>query len=72
MQAATEGLWNDITPEMLESGRNKELRQIDEFEVFTMIDEKDCVGEKVMGATWVDRRKGDECRSRHVCKTLHM
>ena len=46
VQAVTEGLWNDITPEMLESGRNKELRQLDEFEVFTSIDEKDCAGEK--------------------------
>ncbi len=45
VQAVTEGLWNDITPEMLESGRNKELRQLDEFEVFTSIDEKDCAGE---------------------------
>ena len=34
VQAVTEGLWNDITPEMLESGRNKELRQLDEFELY--------------------------------------
>ena len=73
VQAVTDGLWNDIAPEMLESGRNKELRQLDEFEVFTMIDEKDCAGEEVLGTAWVDRRKGDECRSRHlVCKSLHM
>ena len=65
VQAVTEGLWNDITPEMLESGRNKELRQLDDFEVFTSIDEKDCAGEKVLGATWFDRRNGDDYRSRH-------
>ena len=50
-QAVTEGLWNDITPEMLESGRNKELRQLDEFEVSTSIDEKDCAGESILGTT---------------------
>ncbi len=49
VQAVTEGLRNDIMPETLESGRNKELRQLDEFEVFTSIDEKDCPGEKVLG-----------------------
>ncbi len=49
VQAVAEGLWNDITPEMLESGRNKELQQLDEVEVFTSIDEKDCAGRESSG-----------------------
>ncbi len=40
------------------------MKQIQEFGVYVSIDEKDCINDRILGPTWVDRRKGEECKSR--------
>ena len=59
-----ENLFGTVTDEMRQAGRMKELVNLKEFEVFESISVKDCVKDKVLGTTWVERLKNGECRSR--------
>ena len=59
-----ENLFGTVTDEMRQAGRMKELENLEEFEVFESISVADCVNDKVLGTTWVERLKNGECRSR--------
>ena len=49
---------------MWQAGRLKELEDPEEFGVFESIAREDCVDDKVLGTTWVERLKNGQCRSR--------
>ena len=52
-----ENLFGTVTDEMRQAGRMKELENLEEFEVFESFSVKDCVNDKVLGTTWVERLK---------------
>ena len=59
-----EDLFGTITDEMRQAGRLKEMKNLEEFEVFESIPVEDCVNAKVFGTTWSERLKNLVCRSR--------
>ena len=59
-----EDFFGTVTDEMRQAGRLKELENLEEFGVFESIATEDCVNDKVLGTTWVERLKNGECRSR--------
>ena len=42
------------------------------MEVFEVVDEKECYdkGCKLLMLKWVDKKKGEKCRSRLVCREI--
>ena len=59
-----EDLFGTMTDEMRQTGRLKELENLEAFEVFEKIAIEDCANDKVLGTIWVERLKNGECRSR--------
>ena len=59
-----EDLFGTVTNEMRQAVRLKELEDLEEFGVFESIAIEDCVDDKVLGTTWVERLKNGQCRSR--------
>ena len=62
-----DGMWIDL--KLLIAGRNEEMEYMMKMGVFKVVDEKDCYdnGCKPLMLKWVDKMKGENCRSRLVC-----
>ena len=57
-----------IDPKLLIAGRKEEMEYMIKMEVFEVVDEKECCdnGCKPLKMKWVDKMKGEKCRSRLV------
>ena len=69
-----EGKWRvdgtRIDPKLLIAGRKEEMDYMRKMGVFEVVDEKECYdnGCKPIKLKFVDRMKGEKCRSRLVCR----
>ena len=65
-----DGTW--IDPKLLIAGRKEEMEYIMKMGVFEVVDEKECYdnGCKSLKLKWVDKKKGEKCRSRLVCREI--
>ena len=65
-----DGTW--IDPKLLSDGRIEEMGYMRKMEVFDVVDEKECYDNvcKPLELKWVDKMKGDNCRSRLVCREI--
>ena len=65
-----DGTW--IDPKLLIAGRKKEMEYMMKMGVFEVVDEKECYdnGCKPLMLKWVDKMKGEKCRSRLVCREI--
>ena len=65
-----DGTW--IDPKLLIAGRREEMEYMMKMGVFEVVDEKECYdnGCKPLMLKWVDKMKGEECRSRWVCREI--
>ena len=73
--AELEGKWRvdgTIDPKLLIAGRNEEMEYMMKMGVFKVVDEKECYenGCKPLMLNWVDKMKGEKCRSRLVCREI--
>ena len=59
-----------IDPKLLFAGRKEEMEYMMKMGVFEVVDEKECYdnGCKLLMLKWVDKMKGEKCRSRLVCR----
>ena len=64
------GTW--IDPMLLNEGRKEEMEFMRKMGVFEVVDEKECCnnGCKPLKLKWVDKMKGEKCRSRLVCREI--
>ena len=65
-----DGTW--IDPKLLIAGRKEEMEYMMKMGVFEVVDEKECCdnGCKPLMLKWVDKMKGEKCRSRLVCREI--
>ena len=65
-----DGTW--IDPKLLIAGRKEEMEYMMKMGVFKVVDEKECYdnGCKPLKLKWVDKMKGEKCRSRLVCREI--
>ena len=65
-----DGTWMD--PKLLIAGRREENEYMIKMGVFEVADEKECHdnGCKPLKLKWVDKMKGEKCRSRLVCREI--
>ena len=65
-----DGTW--IDPKLLIAGRKEEMEYMRKMGVFDVVDEKECYdnGCKPLKLKWVDKMKGEKCRSRLVCREI--
>ena len=65
-----DGTW--IDPKLLIAGRKEEMEYMMKMGVFEVVDEKQCYdnGCKPLMLKWVDKMKGEKCRSRLVCREI--
>ena len=65
-----DGTW--IDPKLLIAGRKEEMEYMMKMGVFEVVDEKECYdnGCKPLRLKWVDKMKGEKCRSRSVCREI--
>ena len=65
-----DGTW--IDPKLLIAGRKEEMEYMRKMGVFEVVDEKECYdnGCKPLKLKWVDKMKGEKCRSRLVCREI--
>ena len=65
-----DGQW--IDPKLLKAGREEEIEYMMKHGVFEVVDEKECYAhhQKPLTLKWVDKMKGDVCRSRLVCREI--
>ena len=65
-----DGMW--IDPKLLIAGRKEEMEYMMKMGVFEVVDEKECYdnGCKPLMLKWVDKMKGEKCRSRLVCREI--
>ena len=63
-----DGTW--IGPKLLMEGGKEEMEYVRKMGVFEVVDEKECYdnGCKPLKLKWVDKMKGEKCRSRLVCR----
>ena len=63
-----DGTW--IDPKLLIARRKEEMECMTKMGVFEVVDEKECHdnGCKPLKLKWVDKMKGEKCRSRLVCR----
>ena len=63
-----DGIW--IDPKLLIAGRQEDMEYMRKMDVFEVVDEKECYdnGCKPLKLKWVDKMKGEKCRSRLVCR----
>ena len=59
-----------IDPKLLIAERKEEMEYMMEMRVFEVVDEKECYdnGGKPLMLKFVDKMKGEKCRSRLVCR----
>ena len=69
-QWGVDGMW--IDPKLLIAGRKEEMEYMKKMGVFEVVDEKECYdnGCKPLMLKWVDKMKGEKCRSRLVCREI--
>ena len=67
-----DGTW--IDPKLLIAGRKEEMEYMRKMGVSEVADEKECYdnGCKPLKLKWVDKMKGEKCRSRLVCREIKM
>ena len=71
-----EGKWGvdgtSIDPKLLIAGPTEEMEYMIKMGVFEVVDEKVCYdnGCKPLMLKWVDKMKGEKCRSRLVCREM--
>ena len=65
-----DGTW--IDPKLLIAGRKEEMEYMMRMGVFKVVDEKECYDNvcKSLMLKWVDKMKGEKCRSRLVCREI--
>ena len=65
-----DGTW--IDPKLLIAGRKEEMEYMMKMGVFEVVDEKECCDNdcKPLMLKWVDKIKGEKCRSRLVCREI--
>ena len=65
-----DGTW--IDPKLLIAGRKEEMEYMRKMVVFEVVDEKECYDNvcKPLKLKWVDKMKGERCRSRLVCREI--
>ena len=65
-----DGTW--IDPKLLIAGRKEEMEYMMKMGVFEVVDEKECYdnGCKPLMLKWVDKMRGEKCRSRLVCREI--
>ena len=65
-----DGTW--IDPKLLIAGRKEEMEYTRKIGVFEVVDEKVLLdnGCKPLKLKWVDKMKGEKCRSRLVCREI--
>ena len=65
-----DGIWTDT--KLWIAGRREEMEYMRKMEVFEVVDEKECYdnGCKPLKLKWVDKMKGEKCRSRLVCREI--
>ena len=65
-----DGTW--IDPKVLIAGRKEEMEYMMKMGVFEVVDEKECHdnGCNPLMLKWVDKMKGEKCRSRWVCREI--
>ena len=65
-----DGVW--IDPKLLIAGRKEEMEHMMKMGVFEGVDAKECYdnGCKPLMSEWVDKMKGERCRSRLVCREM--
>ena len=65
-----DGTW--IDPKLLIAGRKEEMEYMMKMGVFDFVDEKECYenGCKLLMLKWVNKLKGEKCRSRLVCREI--
>ena len=65
-----DGTW--IDPKLLIAGQKEEIEYMTKMGVFEVVDEKECDdnGYKPLMLKWVDKMKGEKCRSRLVCREI--
>ena len=65
-----DGTW--IDPKLLIAGRKDEMEYMMKMGVVEVVDEKECYdnGCKPLMLKWVDKMKGEKCRSRVVCREI--
>ena len=65
-----DGTW--IDPKLLMEGRKEEMEHTRKMGVVEVVDEKGCYDNdcKPLKLKWVDKMKGEKCRSRLVCREI--
>ena len=65
-----DGTW--IDPKLLIAGRKEEMEYMMKMGVFKIVDEKECYDNSCepLMLKWVDKMKGEKCRSRLVCREI--
>ena len=65
-----DGTW--IDPKLLREGRKEELEYMRKMGVFEVVDEIECYdnGYKLLKLKWVEKMKGEKCRSRFLCREI--
>ena len=65
-----DGAWIDA--KLLDDGRREEKEYLRKHGVFEVVDEKECYdnGCNILTLKWVDKMKGDVCRSRLICREI--
>ena len=65
-----DGTW--IDPKLLIAGRKEEMEYMMKMGVFEVVDEKECYDNsyKPLMLKWVDKMKGEKCRTRLVCREI--
>ena len=65
-----DGTW--IDPKLLIAGRKEEMEYMMKTGVFEVVDEKECYDNsyKPLMLKWVDKMKGEKCRTRLVCREI--
>ena len=53
-------------------GRKEEMEHMRKMDVFEVVDQKECYdnGCKPLKLKWVDKMKGEKCRTRLVCREI--
>ena len=67
-----DGIW--IDPKLLIAGRKEEMEYMTKMGVCEVADEKECHDNdcKPLKLKWVDKMKGEKCRSRLACRGIRM
>ena len=69
-KGGTDGTW--IFRKLLMEGGKEEMEHMRKLGAFEVVDEKECydIGCKPLKLNWVDKMKGEKCRSRMVCREI--